>query len=133
MKILDYDRTLYVGTYGLSIYRVDLDDLAVGIPESESTLAGNPEVTVYPNPVALTGARSLSIDIALKEAGYLKAVILDESGRTVYSLADGEFAKDFCKLSWNGRNGAGERMGPGLYFLQVTCGSAGSITKIVVL
>ncbi|HNS17215.1 MAG TPA: FlgD immunoglobulin-like domain containing protein [Bacteroidales bacterium] len=133
LKILDYDRALYVGTYGLSIYRVDLDDLAVGTPEQTTITENDPAVTIYPNPVSLTEAQSALIEIAVKEKDHLTAMILDERGRRVISLFDGSCSEGTCKLTWNGKNEAGERMRPGLYFLQVSHGSRHSVSKIVVL
>lgn len=133
LKILDYDRALYVGTYGLSIYRVDLDDLAVGTPEQTTITENDPAVTIYPNPVSLTEAQSALIEIAVKEKDHLTAMILDERGRRVISLFDGSCSEGTCKLTWNGKNEAGEKMRPGLYFLQVSHGSRHSVSKIVVL
>ena len=55
MKIHNPTRALVIGTYGVSAYRLDLDDLIVDIGE-EKEIQGN--ITIYPNPFK----RALNID-----------------------------------------------------------------------
>ncbi len=133
LKILDYDRALYVGTYGLSIYKVDLDDLTVGIREKKKTSTGSLAVSVYPNPMVANNVSSVHIDVTLEKAAYLSALLLDAKGQIVRTFAEGNCPAGQNHWMWDGRTNGGDQVHPGVYFLRTEDGLNKTIEKIIVL
>lgn len=133
LKILDYDRTLYVGTYGLSIYRVELDNLTVGIQDKETASEGGLLVDVFPNPVVGEGTAMIRIGITLEKEAFVSALILDAQGRIVRSLAEGYCRAGTLHWEWDGRSRGGEHVPAGMYFLHVDDGLHRNLTKLILL
>jgi len=75
---------------------------------------------------------STSIAIGLPEAGLVKLLIYDATGRLVRRLVDGELPAGFRSVTWQGIDDAGNRVSSGVYFYRLeTAGK--SITKKMVL
>jgi endonuclease/exonuclease/phosphatase family metal-dependent hydrolase len=75
---------------------------------------------VFPNPFT----SSTRIALTLPEAAAVRAAVFDPTGRRVRQLAGRRLGAGEHVLSWDGRGDGGERLGPGLYFLQVEAGSS---------
>jgi len=69
----------------------------------------------YPNPA--TG--SMQMGFALPRAARVDAELVDVTGRRVQSLANDTFEPGEHTLGWDGRDGGGNRVHPGVYFLRV--------------
>lgn len=59
------------------------------------------------------------LEMTLPQSAYVRAEILDLSGRRVATLAGGTFSAGTHSLSWNGNTAAGERAAPGVYLVRV--------------
>jgi len=68
-----------------------------------------------PNPFRKT----LGLRLTLAEPTFVRAEILDVTGRRVTTLASQSFAAGIHELSWNGSNAFGERAAPGVYLVRV--------------
>lgn len=69
----------------------------------------------WPNPTL--GATSFRF--ALSEAGRAKALVLDAGGRRVADLVDETLAAGTYGARWDGRDAAGNRAQPGIYFVHL--------------
>jgi hypothetical protein len=76
-----------------------------------------------PEPNPLTSHSAVRFDLA--RASHVRLDVFDLSGRRVTSLADRAFAPGRFRIDWNGRDGGGAAVGPGLYFVRMTT-SAGT-------
>ena len=85
-----------------------------------------PRVFVRPNPSF--GAVSIDYDA---EAAPCLVQILDVSGRLVTELAP--CANPDANVLWNGRDSAGKRVPPGVYFVRVKAGGEATSTKVILL
>ena len=121
--VYDYDaRPGY--TY---FYRFDLS-----LPSGEFTSYGPFAVTIsreqaramsaviFPNPGR--GAARVSISLAGPPDGApvaIEAALFDLEGRALRTLHRGALARGTTTLEWDGRDGQGRSLGPGLYFLRL--------------
>ncbi|MCC7142115.1 MAG: T9SS type A sorting domain-containing protein [Candidatus Eisenbacteria bacterium] len=90
-------------------------------------------------PFALLGARpnpfqgSTEILFRLPEAARVELRIYDAAGRLVRSLLDGSLSGGEHAIGWDGRNDAGERLGPGVYFYGLATGERSEARKLLLL
>ncbi|MCP4582239.1 MAG: T9SS type A sorting domain-containing protein, partial [candidate division Zixibacteria bacterium] len=83
----------------------------------------------YPNPFNPSAA----IKFALDKSGQVELVIYDALGRRVKSLVDEPKETGLYKVSWDGRNYAGNRVASGVYFARLRCDEQKAVEKIVLL
>jgi hypothetical protein len=88
-----------------------------------------PFFTIMDNPVT-TGTSFL---FGLEKRTDATIRIYDVAGRVVRHLVAGWFEPGRSNVSWNCRNDCGERVAPGIYFVQFTAGSHSISRKIAVL
>lgn len=103
---------------------------------ADVTLAIRPAPTDVPPGVLVTGLRlgpnrpnpfagvtefefELSRDAA---SSRVRLAIFDQAGRRVASLVDGSLQPGVHRAAWNARDGAGNRVAPGIYFARLECG-----------
>ena len=70
-----------------------------------------------PRPNPFRGASG--IQLALAEPGFVRAEVLDITGRRVATLARRTFPAGVHELSWDGTTARGERAAPGVYLIRV--------------
>jgi hypothetical protein len=70
---------------------------------------------VSPNPIG----PSASIRFAVPHAGRVRLAVYEVSGRRVAVLVDGHVEAGEWETTWNGQDGAGRRLGSGVYFLNL--------------
>lgn len=133
LKILDYDRALYVGTYGLSIYRIDLDDLYVGTHEPAGARELDFTVQVFPNPAMVRQQVPLEIILHTTKDQHTSIDILDISGQLIRRLSYGRLKEGAHHLYWDGTSGAGQMVKPGIYVLRIYNGLSSANKKVVVI
>lgn len=98
------------------------------VPGAESeTVPAVLALAAAPNPFA---ARS-SIRFELPAGGRVSLVVFDAAGRRIGTLADGDFAAGRYVHHWDGRNDAGARVAPGVYFLRLSA-PGGRLTRALV-
>lgn len=83
-----------------------------GPVNTESALLG---VSAGPNPFE----SSTDIRFALGRAAWVDLAIYDVSGRVVRTFGSGERLPGLWSVKWDGRNGAGETVTPGVYFYRL--------------
>ena len=112
MKLHNPTRTLVIGTYGISAYRLDLDFL-VGSEEVSAGGEHSDILNAYPNPFnPETGNLTIeAFNIGGKE---ISIEICDLSGRKVKTLFQGNTSNS-TRLSWDGTNENGSMLKPGTY------------------
>jgi zinc metalloprotease ZmpB len=84
-------------------------------------------ITLQPNPVVPGGGIRLALPAT--RAGSL--AIYDLQGRKVRTLADGALSAGTTEYSWDGRNDAGQPVGPGMYFVRLAAGDAVAVRKVI--
>ncbi len=71
------------------------------------------------------------IELTLPQSAFVRADVLDLSGRRVASLASGTFSAGVHSLAWDGNTAAGERAAPGVYLVRVRWPGFESTQRIV--
>jgi hypothetical protein len=82
-----------------------------------------------PNPFTV----STSVCFDLPERSLVTIDIVDVNGRVVRSLVDGVRPADRHYVTWDGRDGTGAEMSPGIYFLRMKAGGFGATRKMMLL
>jgi hypothetical protein len=83
---------------------------------------------VSPNPVR--GPAEIRFTLPARAA--VRLAVFDPQGRRVRMLADSALPAGEHALRWDGRDEAGERAAPGLYFVRLDCGSTPLVRRFVV-
>jgi FlgD Ig-like domain len=81
----------------------------------------------WPNP-ARAGQ---NLRFTLTEPGRVDVAVFDASGRRVRALLASFFPEGVHEASWDGRDDAGNRVAPGLYFVRVRAGGPESALKLL--
>ena len=74
---------------------------------------------------------SSEIQLTLAAPAYVRAEVLDVTGRRVATLASRSFAPGVHQLKWDGSNARGERAAPGVYLVRVRLPGSEDIQRIV--
>jgi aminopeptidase N len=88
---------------------------------------GGTKVSVSPNPFGET----VAIDFETSVAGHATVVIYDVTGARVKTLQDGDLPASFHKFIWDGRNGHGDPVSKGVYFVEVNSVEGRGTNRIV--
>jgi 1,4-alpha-glucan branching enzyme len=83
----------------------------------------------YPNPTA--GGTRIAFDLA--EPGRARIAIHDIAGRLVRVVEEREYPAGRAEISWDGSNGGGGRVAPGIYVIRVESGAKSAIRKAILL
>jgi hypothetical protein len=102
----------------------------VGKPVAMNSLVpGRYHLSAQPNP--FSGAAT--IGFALPEPGTVRVTVHDVLGRDVAVIAEGLYGAGLHAEGWDGQNGAGEEVTPGIYFVRIEAGQFKATSKIIVL
>jgi aminopeptidase N len=88
---------------------------------------GGAHVAVSPNPFS----ESVAIDFETSVSGQADVKIYDVTGARVITLHEGELPPAFHRLLWDGRNGRGDPVSKGVYFVEVTSVEGRATNRIV--
>jgi hypothetical protein len=94
-------------------------------PRSSAVRVGQ----ISPNPFR----RETQIEFAIEAQGRVTARIHDVMGRQVCTVLDENCEPGTYRITWDGRDASGRRMGSGIYFCSVGCGRATETRRIVLL
>ncbi len=83
---------------------------------------------VYPNPFR----ESVAIKYTVPRVSEVSIAVYNTQGRLVRHIRFDRQAAGARTVSWDGRDGTGQRVGPGVYFVRINT-SLGSVTKKLVL
>jgi hypothetical protein len=106
---------------------VPLPDSAVGVETAAAALPRGLLLQNVPNP--FSPATSIAFD--LPAAGRATLRVLDVAGRTVRTLADGQFGSGRHDVTWDGTDGSAGPVAAGVYFYRLET-EAGSETRRMV-
>ncbi|HET7226003.1 MAG TPA: choice-of-anchor D domain-containing protein [Candidatus Eisenbacteria bacterium] len=84
-----------------------------------------------PEPNPLIASSTVRFDLA--RASHVRLEVFDLSGRRVTSLANRGFAPGRFRVEWNGRDGAGATVQPGLYFVRMTTAAGTQGARLAVV
>jgi photosystem II stability/assembly factor-like uncharacterized protein len=131
MKIHSDTRTLVAGTYGLSAYKIDMDDIYVGIkqPLAGQNLSGI--LSVYPNPADLNPAQPVNVTFSIKNKVHVEVSVFDLRGRLIANLFSGACPEGVRQLEWNKKTSNGSDPVPGIYFVKLRAGVEEETVKLV--
>lgn len=84
---------------------------------------------VYPNPFNPT----VTVEFALAERGDVRVAVYDVEGKLVRVLHDGAKDPGPHRLTWDARDGGGQQLASGVYFIEAKTTTWRNIRKIVLL
>lgn len=102
------------------IVRIEQDDEFLGSPR---ILAATPNPATGPAEVSFT----------LPAEGRARLRVFDVAGRVVRTLVDGPMTAGAHSAVWDRANDAGDRTGPGVYFLRLDAAGGTSVRKVAVV
>jgi len=116
--------------------RPSADNLVPNLPQSSAVEAGGTAKsamclsTVQPNPIR-DGA---VIRFVTLEPSVVSLRVYDESGRRIRELIAGTLHGAAAhQVTWDGRDDAGRRLSPGVYFYRLKAGARGETRKVTLL
>jgi hypothetical protein len=108
------------------VYRADVTvDVPAGVPPATRLL------TAAPNP--FTPRTTIRYDIGGTAATPVRLSIFDVTGRRVADLVNGHRAPGAYRVTWDGTDGRGRRVGSGVYFYRLTTGSVDEARRMVLV
>jgi hypothetical protein len=112
----------------------DSTGLASRGAEPAGARVGSRGVAAVLGPPAPNPARAEAwITLRLPEAAAVRVVVLDPAGRSVGTLLEGPVATGERRLRWDGRDAAGRRAPPGVYFVRLEVAGRPSATRRLAL
>ena len=124
MKIHNPTRKLVIGTYGISMYSLNIDHL-VAINEKLSKEVA--ELKCYPNPSSVRRTGNITIEINSQFDENSLVEIIDISGKRVKILNP---VVNNNKVIWDATNQAGIKVDPGIYIINVVVNQLNYSQKI---
>ena len=130
LKIHATDHYLAIGTYGRSMYKLDLSVL-IGVDESlsEATNTAFQMEQNYPNPFKV----STTIPIRLAKKMHVQMDIYDMQNRQLASLVDADMDEGLHQIRWNGTDQNGNRLPEAYYLCKIVAGAQTSTQKILLM
>jgi len=95
----------------------------------DATASWGPSVLVEPNPIT-SGA---TLTFSLAEPARVLLAIHDSAGRQIVRLLEGERPAGLHAVFWDGRDGGGARIPPGVYFARVATDRAIQASKLQIV
>lgn len=100
------------------------------VPRRAAPSAALELLPITPNPAST----DMAIRFRLSRAGEVRVTVHDVSGRTVRALIDRtRFETGSHRVEWDARDGAGNRVRPGMYFVDLVAGDSRSRRSVAVL
>ena len=96
---------------------------------NEVPVASEPNIRISPNP--FNGATTVSFETQV--AGSFDITIYNLRGAKVRDLASGTVAPGFHPFVWDGRNGAGQEVASGVYFVRLRTPQGEALSRAVFL
>ncbi len=121
MEVHEANRMLVAGTYGRSMYTLDLTAFT-GVDRSPTNRRLPTTVKLhnnYPNP--FNNQTQIHIDLNKKMPVRLR--VFNNRGQFVRTLADGVFSDGNHTFTWDGRDKSGRPVASGVYYLVMRAGS----------
>jgi len=132
MKIHKATRTLVVGTYGLSAYKINLDTIGVDIPVVQKTKRKT-GLQVFPNPLTVYLRTGASISFSMPEAGKAEISISNFEGKIVSRILSASLNRGDHSVKWDGCGFHGAELDEGVYFVNLSAPEGISVAKLLLL
>ena len=122
IKIHNDSRTMVIGTYGCSAYKINLDSGFVSNTPNNITEASLMLKQSYPNPFRLNdfAKASLKISYNLPKNGHVNLKIYNMKGQLVKTLINDFKDKGEHTAVWNGKDKFGKKIASGIYLYKLT-------------
>jgi photosystem II stability/assembly factor-like uncharacterized protein len=117
-------RTLVAGTYGRSMWKLDLGSVVAAEPLAQTGVVLHAPA---PNPVA---SGNVALHVTLSAPTRIRLRIYDVTGRLVADVADGVRGAGDHGFVWDGRDTGGARAAGGVYFARLDAGACTQTRKI---
>ncbi|HMB70423.1 MAG TPA: FlgD immunoglobulin-like domain containing protein, partial [bacterium] len=72
-----------------------------------------------------------TLDFSLAEPAHVTVAVFDVAGRRVRTLVDADRDANRYRITWDGRNDHGSRLGSGVYFVRYQAGPAEIVRRVV--
>jgi len=118
-----------VGSYGNSCYRINLDDLMVGVNENKISINNKLGMQVSPNPMS----NHALISFKLSHAGYTRATIYAPDGRLIETIFKGNLPKGQNEIRIDINNGQLANCKTGAYICKIQSGEYAQTKKILIV
>ena len=125
IKIHQPTRTLVAGTYGRSMFSIDLDAVS-GVPDDTEIPSLVAELSNYPNPFNPV----TTVSYSLVAAANVDLAVYDLAGRRVRTLESGSRSAGRHETVWDGTTSEGRPVASGTYFLRMDAGGRVSVGKM---
>jgi photosystem II stability/assembly factor-like uncharacterized protein len=132
MKIHPPTRTLVIGTYGMSAYKISLDDISVGVEENNALSSSGLLLDFFPNPLNVTLNQQATVTYKLSKPAMVDLSVLDMNGRKVKTLRKGWSAGGLQVMHWDGSDDLGRKLPAGFLMVQLNINKQMEGKKIVI-
>jgi hypothetical protein len=105
--------------------------VTTSVPHPEPTTFGLSIARLSPNPVV--DRLHVAYTVAASNDAAVSVRLYDARGALVRELADGAAASGTHAIAWDGRDAAGRRVRPGIYFCELRSGSRAVTRRVAVL
>ena len=123
MRVFLWDGTTYAWTLS-SLLSYGFTAISTSLPVAQSDLT---PVLVYPNPAS----GEVRIGITASRSARTEVDVLDLRGGIVRTLVDGQLVEGEQVLVWDGREGNGQLVADGTYFIRVTQGHRVATHRVI--
>ncbi len=127
MDLHNPTRKLILSTYGISAYRLNLDEL-VSVDDNVLSEAGSIKLSAYPNPYSLSGNQTILFEYA--------GTLTENTDLNIYNIS-GQLVRNIPiateKISWDGTNLQGTKVVPGVYIGRVNTDLESGSVKINII
>lgn len=102
----------------------------LGIDEITKGVSSNINVHMaYPNPFT----RSVHLSYSVNAPGYMEVAVYNSVGRRVANIMNSQVTTGSYLVTWDGEDGHGNRVSPGVYFIDAHFGDRYLQEKVIVL
>ena len=130
IKIHPTENFLVAGTYGRSMYRLDLNSLIDINDDKENTIVNNFKLEQnYPNPFN----PNTNIGFRIANFGFVSLKIYDILGNEVATLVNEEKPAGEYEIEFNSHSGEFRNLTSGIYFYRLEAGSYSKTMKMILL
>jgi hypothetical protein len=105
-----------------------------GAPFNDENVIAIYNLVAYPNPYHANNARSgINFGFTLQEAAGINLAVYNIKGQKLTEIAEGYYAAGSYRLSWDGRDSAGQVLPAGVYLYKLSAGSNQESNKILLM
>jgi hypothetical protein len=115
---------------GFDTFQAGLNAIEAGDPDIVDSKVDVTDI-LFNQPDPFCSATSIGYKVPV--AGHVRIEIFDISGRRIHVLVDGMSNGGKYEIRWDGHDGGGRSMSPGVYLCRITAGRVGQTEKMTLL